>query len=154
MRTHTLTQNTLRARLLPDGTNSNAAAGTTALTSNAIDTRGWEGVYLAIGFGAIVGTAVTSIKLQHSADDGVLDAYADVAGTAQTVADTDDFRVFEYNLYRPTKRYYKILISRGTANATVDYEQSILFRGTQVPATQGTTIAGTKVINGPASGTP
>jgi len=84
----------------------------------------------------------------------VADAYADLAGTAQTVLDTDDFRVFEYNIYRPLERYFKVLISRGTANATVDYEQTILFRGSQLPATQGTTIAGTKVLNSPSSGTP
>lgn len=153
MNAHTLTHNTLRQRMKPDGTNFNGASGTTTLTSDALDTRGWEGVFLQIGFGAIAGSSATTIKVQHSSDDGVLDAYADIAGTSQAMLDTDDFKVFEVNIYRPLKRYLKVITTRATAASTVDFLMAMLYRGTNLPATQGATVGGTENFNSPAAGT-
>ena len=67
------------------------AAGTddTLLTS-AINMAGYEGVLFFTTFGTITATAVTSIKVQQSSDDGVADAYGDLAGTAVAVAADDD----------------------------------------------------------------
>jgi hypothetical protein len=149
---HTLADSSKRQRMLPDGTNNNAAAGTTTATSDVIDTQGFEAMLIQIGWGAIVSGAVTSLKLQHSDASG--SGFADVAGSNITVADTDDFKVSEYEVYRPQKRYWKIVASRATQNSTIDFEEVTLYRGQNLAPTQGSTQQSIKKLLNPASGTP
>ena len=81
---------------------SNAvAAGTTDINSSSVDMTAHDGVLFVVAFGAITATAVTSIKAQQSSDDGVADAWSDLAGTAVTVADTDDNKLAYAYLLTP-----------------------------------------------------
>lgn len=151
---HNLSTATKRIRLPLDTTTTYVgSAGTTDLTSEGVDMAGFEAVLLRVAFGAITSSAVTSIKAAQSSDDGSTDAYSDIAGSAVTVADTDDNKVFEIDLYRPGKRYVEIIIDRGTANAVVDYMEAILYRPIHAPPTQTSLIGGTDVLNTPAEGT-
>jgi hypothetical protein len=68
------------------------AAGTSDITSDAVDTSGCEGVLFIVSFGGITAGAVTSIKVQQC--DTSAGSYADLTGTAQTVADTNDDTTF------------------------------------------------------------
>ena len=149
-----LSKNTKRIRLPLDTTTTYVgSAGTTALTTEGIDTLGYRGALLRIAFGAIVSGAATSIKAQQSDDDGATDGYSDIAGTSQTVADTDDNKVFEIDIWRPGKRYLCAVISRATQNATVDYMEVILYHPAEAEVTQTSIIGGTEVFNTPAEGT-
>jgi hypothetical protein len=106
-----------------------------------------------VPLGAIVGGAVTSLKVQQSSDDAATDDYSDVAGTSQTIADTDDDKLKYVDVLLPQKRYLKLLISRGTANATIGGILAVLYdaKGAR-PITQGTSVAGEQFV-GPAEGT-
>lgn len=95
------------------------AAGATDITSTAVDMAGYDGCLFIVPFGAIVSGATTSIKLQQSSDDAADDDYTDLAGTGQTVADTDDNTTFLIDVRRPEKRYLKLIVSRAAQNATV-----------------------------------
>jgi hypothetical protein len=151
---HNLTQHTKRVRMKPDGTNYNAAAGSSAATSDALDTLGFQSVLLRVGFGEITAGAVTSIKAQQSADSsGSPDGFSDLAGTSQAVADDDDYQVFEIEIHRPAKRYLKVVTSRATQNAVVDYIDAILYNPVHAPATAHATTGGTETFNSPAEGT-
>ena len=97
---------------------TNGAAGTTAINGVTLDMKNYEGVIMEVTFGAIVGTAVTSIKAQQGQASNMSDA-ADLEGTGQTVADTDDEKTFYIALHKPRERYVRLVVSRGTANATV-----------------------------------
>jgi hypothetical protein len=140
-------------RLKADGTNYNSAAGTTAATSESVDTAGYDGVEFQVGFGAIVSGAATSIKVQQSAAANT--GQADLAGTAQTIADTDDFKVARVCIYRPTKRFLNVVISKATQNSTVDFVHAILYgKVGKIPVTQDTTVQGTpEIFASPAEGT-
>lgn len=96
------------------------AAGQTAQTSSAIDMRNFEGCIFISAFGAITASAVTSVKIQQSSDDGSADTYADLLGTSISVADDDDNQIVIHDILRPRERYLKAVISRGTANAVID----------------------------------
>jgi hypothetical protein len=135
----------------PDGTNYTGAAGTTNITSDTLDTLDFESVYIAIGFGTIVAGGATSVKLQHSDDDST---YNDVKGSNITIADTDDNTVAEYDVYRPLKRYLKVITSRATQNATVDFMHAVLLRTGHAAPTSGTTISHTNKFAGTTTGTP
>lgn len=151
---HNLSTATKRIRLPLDTTTTYVgAAGTTTLTSEGVDTAGFEAVLLRVAFGAIVTNAVTSIKAAQSSDDGSTDAYSDILGSSITVADDDDNQVFEIDLYRPGKRYVEVIVSRATQNATVDYMEAILYRPIHQPPTQTAIIGGVEISNTPAEGT-
>jgi hypothetical protein len=153
---HNLTSHTKRLRIVPDGTAATTwilAAGTSAKNSGAIDTRGYSSVLIRYAMGTITSGAVTSIKAQQSDDDAATDDYTDVAGTSQTIADTDDNKVFEIEIHRPQKRYLRVALSRGTQNAVVDYVEAILYNPRFSAPTQDTTVGGTETFNTPAEGT-
>lgn len=126
------------------------AAGATNINGTAIDTEGYEGVLFVFQFGAIVGTAVTSIKVQQDTAVGMGSA-ADLAGTGQTIADTDDDKVFYIDVKRPLEQFLRAVVLRATANATVSC-MAYLYRGRQFPVSHGTNVAG-ELHYAPAEGT-
>ena len=139
-------------RVKADGTNYNAAAGSSAATSEYIDTGGFEGVRLMVGLGAIVSGAATSVKVQQCDTSG--GSYADLLGSSITVADDDDFQVAVIDIYLPRERYLKVVTSRATQNATVDFIAAELY-GTRKKATTDdtATVISREIHASPAEGT-
>lgn len=151
-RYHNLSQNIKPIRLKPDGSTFAVAAGTTVINGDEVDTRGFEGVMFRVAFGTITAGAATSIKLQHNDVTGT--GQADIAGSSQTVLDTDDNKIFQSDVYRPTKRFMRMVVSRATQNAVVDFEEVLLYRSfPAVPVAADATVGGTERFNSPASGT-
>lgn len=127
------------------------AAGTSDITTAIIDMQGFEGVQFIVPFGAIVSGAATSIKVQQGQAANMSDA-ADLAGTAQTIADTDDDKTFYTDIYRPGERYIQLVVDRGTQNATVGAIIALLYEAKTRPVTHGTSVSGETHIS-PAEGT-
>lgn len=144
--------NTIKTvRVKPDGTNYNAAAGSSAATSEYIDTGGYEGVRLMIGLGAVVSGAATSVKVSQCDTSG--GSYADLLGSSITVADTDDFKVAVIDIYLPRKRYLKVVTSRATQNATVDFITAELYGTRKQATTDDATVISREIHVSPAEGT-
>ncbi len=95
------------------------AAGQTAIESDSIDMRGYRGALFFTTVGAQTSTAVTSLKVQASSDNGVADGWSDLTGTSIAIADDDDGQTFGVEIIDPEKRYLRAYVSRGTANAVV-----------------------------------
>ena len=101
-------------------TTTAGAAGSTAITSSALDMAGHDGVLFIVPVGAVVSGAATSLKVQQSDDSGGSpDDYTDLTGTSVTIADTDDDGLKYIDVRRPGKRYLKVVCSRATQNATI-----------------------------------
>src|SRR5262245_59393852 len=95
------------------------AGGITQILGSIVDISGFEGIVFTIHFGAIGNGAVDSVNLQRG-DDPQGSDMADVAGSIQAVNDTDDNKTFVIDLYRPSKRYIRGIINRGSqANTTI-----------------------------------
>ena len=88
------------------------AAATTDVTSSSLDMLGFEGVAFLTSFGTAA--ANNTVKVQQSDDDGSTDAYSDIAGSS-VASGTSDEDVF-IDIYRPTKRYLKVIGLRGTSS--------------------------------------
>ncbi len=129
------------------------AAGTSTITSTAIDMQGFDRLSIIALFGTLTSTTVTSIKLQQSDDDGASDAYDDLAGSALSIPDTDSNKMLQSDLIRPTKRYVKVVVTRGTANAVIDGVVVIKHGAMKVPTSKHSTMSGTEINNAPAEGT-
>lgn len=126
------------------------AAGATSINGSILDMEGFEGVLVKVQTGAIVAGAVTTIKMQQdSASD--MSGAQDLAGTEQVIADNDDDKTFYIDLYKPAKRFVRLVIPRATQNATVaaTYEQ---YGARKRPVTHGTSVAGETHVS-PAEGT-
>lgn len=132
-------------------TPTNGAAGTTDITGTVIDMLGFEGVLMIVRMGAITANAVTSIKAQQGqlSNGGDL---ADLAGTAQTIADTDDEKVYYIDVFRPQERYVAVFVDRGTANAVVSSAVYLQYGARKEPVTHGSNIYGETWVS-PAEGT-
>jgi hypothetical protein len=129
------------------------AAGTSEQTSSALDMAGFESVEFLVSFGTITAGAVTSIKIQQSDDDGVADAYSDLLGSSLSIADTGSNKMLVYDLVKPMKRYIKILVERGTANAVIDGIVALQYGPRHMPVVHSTTVAGSELNISPAEGT-
>jgi hypothetical protein len=129
---------------------TNGAAGVTDITGAVLDMADFEGVLMAITFGAIVSGAVTSIKAQQDSASGFGTA-ADLAGTAQAVADTDDEKTFYIDVYKPEERYVALFVDRATQNATC-HATYFQYGPRKKPVTHGANVSGETHIS-PAEGT-
>ena len=127
------------------------AAGQTAINGAMVDMQGYEGVVAVVEMGTIAATAVTSIKWQQS-DTTTSADFSDLEDTALTIADDDDDKIFVSELYRPTKRYVRIVVARATANAALRAATYIQYKARSAPVTQGTDVT-TELSVGPTEGT-
>lgn len=127
------------------------AAGTSVINSTAIDMGGYGAVCFIVQFGAIVAGAATSIKAQQDTT-AAFGAPADLLGSNQTIADTDDDKVFYVDIREPQKDFVRLVISRATQNATCS-AIAVLYRSRVKPTTHGTGVAGETFIR-PAEGSP
>lgn len=131
-----------------------AAAGTSDLTTDAIDMANAESVTCIWSIGTITSGAVTSLKAQQSSDDGDTDDYSDIEGSAITIADTQSDKAAVLEINKPLKRYVKFVLDRGTQNAVSNGAIAIKSGLRKAPATQPSSImAVSDVLAGPAEGT-
>lgn len=132
---------------------SAVAAGTTDVTCDTVDMQGFGGIRFIAGFGTITANAVTSMKVQQGALSAMTDA-ADLEGTSVSIDDDEDNMLLISDIYRPTERYVRAIIDRGTANAVVDFVIAELYEPLNQPVTHdATTVADSESHVSPAEGT-
>lgn len=139
-------------RMKPDGTNYTAAAGTSTVTSDILDTAGYSCVTFLVCFGAIVTGGVPTLKVQQDTDSAGA-TMADLTGSSQAPADTDDNKVFVSEIVNPLERYVRTVIARATQNATVDALIAILSGSRKRPVTSDATVGGREIAVSPIEGT-
>lgn len=127
-----------------------SVAGTTAITSDAIDMAGFDGVAFVTATGAFTATGTATIKAQQGAAANMSDA-ADLAGTAQAFTDADGSKSVGVDIKSPVKRYVRVVISRATANSVWGQIFAIQYRSRKKPVTQA--LDKYEKFIGPAEGT-
>ncbi len=130
-----------------------ATAATSAINSASVDMAsdgGWENVMFFTSFATAA--ANNLIHAESSNDNGVSDAFADIAGSevdASGASDEDQY----IDIARPPGRYVRCVALRGTSTACGDI-WAIQYNGRNRP--QVNEISGTiygKRISDPANGT-
>ncbi len=127
------------------------AAGQTAINGAMVDMQGYEGVVAVVEMGTIASTAVTSIKWQQSDTTTAAD-FSDLEGTGLAIADDAGDEIFVSELYKPTKRYVRVVVARATANAALRAATYVQYKPRVAPVSQGTNVGG-EIHVGPAEGT-
>ena len=110
-----------------------------------VDTANFQSVLFLVVFDSIAATAVTSAKVQHS-DDNVVANFVDIPDSSVPVVPTDDNKIVVIEVKTPAKRYVRVTVVRGTANATIDGIFVALLHSRVSPVTQGATVAGSKLL--------
>lgn len=129
------------------------AAGTTNQTGSTIDMADFDAVSFTVAFGTITNGAVTTIRVQQGAASDASDM-TDLAGTSITVADTDDNKLALTEIFRPQKRYVRVMVARATQNAVIDGAVAFQYGARVKPVTQdSTTIITPEFWLSPAEGT-
>ena len=126
------------------------AAGTSDQNSSSVDMKSYDAVTFCVGFGTITASAVTSIKVQGSDDDS---AWSDLAGTAISVADSDDNKVVLAEINCPQQRYVRVVVDRGTQNSVIDFGVALQSKANAAPVTQSSSVLGSEFHQAPAAGT-
>ena len=126
------------------------AAGTSDQNSSSVDMKSYDAVTFCVGFGAITASAVTSIKVQGSDDDS---AWSDLAGTAVSVADSNDDKIVLAEINCPQQRYLRCVVDRGTQNAVIDFAVALQSKANAAPVTQSSSVLGSEFHQAPATGT-
>jgi hypothetical protein len=129
------------------------AAGQTLAVSTGVHVGGFDKTTFIVAFGVIDSTAVTSIKVQQSNDNGVADDFSDLAGTAVAVPDTGDNKLFAVEVTRPDKDWVRCAVVRGTADATIDAILCVQAGPSRVPVTHHSTLGAYEIHKGPLEGT-
>jgi hypothetical protein len=106
---------------------------------------------MVVTMGAITAGAVTSIKAQQGAAPAMGDA-ADLAGTGQAIADSDDEKVFYIDVYQPAERYVRLVVDRGTQNAVVASAEYLQYEPRKAPVAHAAGVLGELHVS-PAEGT-
>lgn len=127
------------------------ASGTADRTGAVLDMQGWDGVLMIFQFATIAAGGTNSIKAQQGAASNLSDA-ADLAGTAQTVADDYDGKIKYIDVYQPRERYVRAYVDKDTSNACAETVTYIQYRGQTLPSTHSTDVAGESFV-APAEGT-
>jgi hypothetical protein len=127
------------------------ASGTADRDGATLDMQGWDGVMVLVNLATIAAGAVTSIKMQQGAASNMSDA-ADLAGTAQSIADDDDDSVMYIDLFQPRERYVRLVVDKDGSNACAESAVYIQYRGKIGPSTHGAGVSGEAHLS-PAEGT-
>jgi len=129
-----------------------AAAGTSTLTSAAVDMASFEGVMFVLFFGTIT-DGTPGVKARQGQQSNMSDG-AELAGTLVPAALTDDNKVLVLDVERPLERYVDVQIVRGGGTgAVVDAVLAIQYRPRIRPTVQDATVAAAEFSPSPVEGT-
>ena len=121
-----------------------AAAGTSNINCTSVDMAGYDKVTFIASFGTLTATQVTGLKLQESSDNS---SFADVtSGATAAMADGDSNKVLMATYSRPAKRYVRVVVTRGTANAVVDGVIALQYSARTIPVTQSSNVSASVTV--------
>jgi len=124
---------------------TNVAAGSTDSNGDVIDVSGCSSVCFAVLFGTITGSAVTGVKVQAGSAANGSDM-ADVTNSAISVADTNSGKtILSTEIFSPTKRYYRCVVTRATQNAVINGIVALLGRPSVAPPALGLNVGNTSL---------
>jgi hypothetical protein len=118
------------------------AAGTTdTLSSDIIDTAGYDCITFIYHLGDVTSGAVLTFNLQQD-DVNSAGGMADIAGAVSGTAGASDYdnKLIVMEVYRPAKRYMRAQIDRATQNAVINGITVIRSQGRNKPVTQGSDV--------------
>ncbi len=126
-----------------------AASAQATVTTDVVDTQGFDSVVLTALLGTIAATG-TVVATAQQGDESNGSDMASLSGATASADASDDNKLLSIELYRPTKRYVRLSIARGTANSAVDGAIAILRDPQDMPVTRSSDEADYTFLAAPA----
>lgn len=128
-----------------------AAAGTSLVTSDVIDMRGYESVAFIAVTGDVTDTAVLTLTGQSGDESDGSDAVdlENPATFTAGAADADE-KLMIVDLHTPRNRYVRATFARATANAELSTIVAVLYNASERPVTLDADIISATLTNDPA----
>lgn len=127
------------------------AAAQTAVETSAVDMANRHGARFTVLLGDVASGSVLGLKAQHS-DTGSGD-WVDLEGVLAFTAGASDAdnKLLVLDVIRPERRYLRVVLSRGTANAAVDGVLVDVYGHLAHPVTQGSTVLASDTLANPSA---
>ncbi len=125
-----------------------ASAGTSLVTSSAVDMNGYQAVAFVASLGTVVDASVLTLTAYENTSNSASGGTAISGGatsplTASTSSNTD----LVVDCVRPADRYVYCTLARTAQNATVNAIYALLYRAQQIPVSQPATVAASASSN-------
>lgn len=133
---------------------TSAVAGTSTLTTDVVDTLGFQSIAFVAMLGGVTDTSVLALTAKgNSADSVSSPTPTTYAGAATFTAGASDAanKLMIVDIEKPRDRYVFATLARGTANAVVNGIIAILYNGEIRPTVQGSTVLVSTHTNDPAA---
>jgi hypothetical protein len=131
-----------------------AAAASINSNSTIIDTAGYEGCLFLCPITDCVATGVATMKVQQNtanSTSGMADATGASAQATSAANDDLNGKFLAIDIYRPQKRFLRIIRTSATANIAYGDVTAILYKGRKAPITQDATqVAASAIVTSPS----
>lgn len=131
-----------------------AVAGTSTLTTDVVDTQGFNSIAFIVSLGDVTDTSVLTLTAKTNTANSV--SSPTPTTLAQTVtftadATSADNKLLILDLHRPRDRYVFATLARATANAVVNGIYAVLYNAAERPVTQDAAVIASAFANDPAA---
>ena len=119
-----------------------AVAGVTVLTSDVVDMQNFDGLVFLAALGDVLDTGVNVLQAQHSDvgdGSGMVDITASVVSWTADATDADD-KLMLLEIFRPTKRFLRVTLTRTVANTVLDGIFAFQSNPAEAPVTQHSSV--------------
>jgi len=131
-----------------------AAAAQTTLTTDVVDTQGFDSIAFIVKLGDVDNTSVLLLTAKtNTADSTSSPTPTTLATTVGYTADATDAdnKLLILDLHKVRDRYVFATLARGTADAVVDGIFALLYNSHEMPLTVDATVIASAFVNDPAS---
>ncbi|MCF1502188.1 hypothetical protein L0F51_00215 [Afifella sp. H1R] len=127
-----------------------AAAGQTLLTTDVVDTQGFESVAFVVHLGDVTDTAELTLTGFTNETEDTVEPTELADNVTFTAGATDaDNKLLVLDLHKPRERYAYATLARGTANAAVNGIIAVLYNAHQKPVAQAAEVIASAHLNDP-----
>jgi hypothetical protein len=118
---HSLSQNTKTMRITFDGSSAySVGAGTSAKTSEVVDTAGWRGIRFILAVGTLSSSNTTDFHIHGGATTSPTTDITGAAATQLTNAGTDSSKLAIIELIDSPYRYMKAVTTPAAGNGVLE----------------------------------
>ncbi len=130
---------------------SSASGATNVITSDIVDTDGFDSLTIFAALGAITATGSMTMTIEQNTANSTT-GMAALSGASASADDADDELMVAIEIYRPRERYVQAVCTPGTdANCEIDGVFAILRDPVRVPTSQSTShVADFTIVSAPA----
>lgn len=130
-----------------------AVAGTSLLTTDVVDTQGFDSIAFIVKLGDVTATSVLTLTGKTNTANSTSSPTPTTLSTTVTFtadATSADEKLLILDLNKPRQQYVFATLTRATANAVVDGIFAVLYNAGDKPLTVDATVVASAFVNDPS----